>query len=104
MESFKSWLELLSYLVTVVGLPFAIAVFLLEQRKERRNEEEEIYRQLSDEYAEFLKLALEHGDLQLFRRPPPQLDEEQQQRKQVLFGVLISLFERAYLLVHEEHM
>ncbi len=40
-ESFLQWSELLSYLVTVVGLPLAIYVFLLEQRKERQNEEEE---------------------------------------------------------------
>ena len=32
--------ELLSYIVTVVALPFAIAVFLFEQRKERQNEED----------------------------------------------------------------
>ena len=43
------WLEALSYIVTVVGLPFAIAVFLYEQRRERQNEEEEIYQRLSDE-------------------------------------------------------
>jgi hypothetical protein len=34
--------ELLSYIVTVVALPFAIGVFLFEQRKERENEEEAI--------------------------------------------------------------
>ena len=30
----ETW-ELLSYIVTVVGLPMAIGVFLFEQRKER---------------------------------------------------------------------
>lgn len=35
--SLPSW-ELLSYIVTVVALPFAIAVFLFEQCKERANE------------------------------------------------------------------
>jgi hypothetical protein len=33
----ETW-ELLSYIVTVVGLPFAIGVFLFDQRKERENE------------------------------------------------------------------
>ena len=60
--------EFLSYVVTVVGLPFAIAVFILEQRKERDNEEEEIYQRLSDEYREFLKLVLDNSDLHLLRR------------------------------------
>ena len=33
--------ELLSYLVTVIGLPLAIFTFWKEQRKERENEDEE---------------------------------------------------------------
>jgi hypothetical protein len=100
----ETW-ELLSYVVTVVGLPFGIAVFIYEQRRARRNEEEEVYQELSDEYAEFLKLCLANSDLQLrSRRPVGQLTTEQEERKLVLFDILISLFERAYLLVYEEQM
>ncbi len=100
------WLEALSYLVTVVGLPFAIGVFLYEQRRERQNEEEEIYQRLSDEYAEFLKIVLQHADLGLMRPHAAEavLTEEQRERRGVLFELLVSLFERAYLLVYEEHM
>lgn len=58
------WAEALSYAVTVVGLPLAIAVFMYEQRRNRQNEEEEIYQRLSDEYTEFLKLVLANPDLQ----------------------------------------
>ena len=99
-------MEMLSYFVTVVGGPVAIVVFLVEQRKERRNEEEEIYQRLSDEYREFLKLVLENSDLQLLRREGTRQDftEEQQERRQAIFGILVSLFERAYLLVYEEKM
>jgi len=98
--------EFLSYVVTVVGLPFAIVVFILEQRKERDNEEEEIYQRLSDEYREFLKLVLDNSDLQLLRREVVQkeLTEEQKERRLAIFGILISLFERAYLLVYEDDM
>jgi len=98
------WMEFLSYLVTVIGLPLAIGVFVHEQRKERLNEEEEIYQRLSDDYQDFLKLALEHADLKLVSRQPQTLNEEQAERKAILFGILIALFERAYLLVYEEHM
>ena len=45
--SLPSW-ELLSYIVTVVALPFAIAVFLFEQRKERANEEEAIWQRVQE--------------------------------------------------------
>ena len=100
------WLEALSYVVTVVGLPFAIAAFLWEQRKERQNEEEEIYQRLSDEYAEFLKTVLQHADLGLMRPQPSavELTDEQKERLGVMFELLVSIFERAYLLVYEEHM
>jgi hypothetical protein len=100
-------LEMLSYLVTVIGFPLAILTFVWEQRKERRNEEEEIFQRLSDEYREFLKLVLDNSDLHLLRRAGrrlEQLTEEQAERRLAIFGILISLFERAYLLVYEDRM
>lgn len=104
--TFLEWCELCSYIVTIIGLPFAIIVFLIEQRKERQNEEEEIFQRLSDEYREFLKLVLDNADLQLVRKEKTQLElsDEQKERRFVIFGILISLFERAYLLVYEKDM
>ena len=106
MSSVLEWFEFLSYVVTVIGLPFAIIVFILEQRKERQNEDEEIFQRLSDEYREFLKLVLDNSDLHLLRREGAQqeLTEEQKERRLAIFGILISLFERAYLLVYEDGM
>jgi hypothetical protein len=105
MDMLQIW-ELLSYVVTVIGLPFAILIFIYEQRKERQNEEEEIFQRLSDEYREFLKLVLDNSDLQLLRREATaqSLTPEQKERRFAIFGILISLFERAYLLVYEEDM
>lgn len=98
-------LEGLSYVVTIVGLPFAIGVFLFEQRRERANEEEEIYLKLSEDYSKFMELVLQNADLQLRSGVPrPNITEEQQERRLVLFQLLVSLFERAYVLVYEEHM
>ncbi len=100
----ESW-ELLSYVVTVIGLPLAIAVFVYEQRKERDNEEEEVYQLLSDNYQDFLKTALEHSELRLFSaEQTPSLSEEQRERMLIIFSMLVSLFERAYLLLYEDHM
>src|ERR1051326_2189163 len=98
--------ELIFYIVEIFGLPFAIVVFLIEQRKERQSDEEEIFQRLSDEYREFLKLVLENSDLQLLRREGSRQDftPEQRERRFAIFGILISLFERAYLLVYEETM
>lgn len=98
--------ELASYVVTVIGLPMAIFVFMFDQKRERQNEEEEIYQRLSDEYADFLKLLLKNADLQLLspESSSPALDAEQIERKKIIFDILISLFERAFILVYEEEM
>jgi len=104
MFSRETW-EILSYAVTVVGLPLAIGVFLYEQRKERDNEDEEVYQLLADNYQDFLKMALANPDLRLFSAESfPSLDEEQRERRLIIFNMLVSLFERAYLLLHEEGM
>lgn len=103
--TFTDWWQLLANVVTFFGLPLAIYTFALEQRKERENEDEEVYQQLSDAYTEFLKLVLEHSDLKLrTRSSTPDITDEQRERIQVLFEILISLFERAYLLAYSESM
>lgn len=100
------WTEALSYIVTIIGFPLALGVFLYEQRKERLNEQEEIYQRISDEYTNFLKLVLSNADLQLLRKlgAEQELTEEQKERKFTLFSILVSLFERAYLLIYEDKM
>ncbi len=104
--TFMEWGELLSYVVTIIGLPLAIVVFIYEQRKDRQNDDEEVYQRLSDEYTTFLKLVLEHADLHLLRSAPnlPPLNDEQMERKFLLIGILVALFERAYLLVYDDVM
>ena len=100
----QTW-ELLSYIVTVFGLPMAILIFIYEQRRERENEDEEIYLLLSDAYTDFLKLVIANPDLGLHSQPGRHnWDANQRERALAIFEILISLFERAYLLVYEEDM
>jgi hypothetical protein len=104
MTTLETW-ELMSYMVTVIGLPLAISVFIFEQRKERDNEEEEVYQLLSDNYQDFLKIVLEHPDLHIFTiEETPALSIDQRERMFIIFSMLISLFERAYLLLYEKEM
>ena len=105
MSETLQWLEALSYIVTIVGLPLAIVVFVLDRRRDRQMDEEEIFLRLSDEYADFMRLVIDNADLRLRSpTPPTNLSEEQQERKLALFAILVSLFERAYVLVYEERM
>ena len=91
--------------MTTIGLPLAILVFVYEQKKERDNEDEEVYQLLSDNYEDFLRLALGHPDLRLFSpEQTPELNDEQRERMLIIFNILISLFERAYLVLYEPKM
>lgn len=96
--SIELW-EMASYVVTVVGLPFAIFLFFYEQRKERDNEDEEAYQVLQNAYTEFLEIVLANPDLQLRSATMrPDLTDEQRERVLIIFEMLISLFERAYIV------
>jgi len=102
--SIDTW-ELLSYVVTVFGLPVAIFAFLYEKKRERDNDEEEVHQLLSDNYQEFLKTALENPDLRLFSaEESTELSDEQKERMLIIFSMLVSLFERAYVLMYERRM
>jgi hypothetical protein len=99
----ETW-ELLSYIVTAIGFPVAIIAFLYEQKKDRDSDEEEVYQLLSDNYQDFLKVALDNPDLRLFSTERKDLSAEQHERMVIIFNMLISLFERAYLLLYERRM
>lgn len=105
MLELETW-ELLSYVVTVIGLPFAIGVFWLEQRKERQNEREEIFLKLLDEYTDFAKVLIDNADLKLMTGVSNQdkLSPEQQEKKFIIFDLLISFFERSYILLYDHYM
>ena len=101
----KEFWEILSFVVTALALPFAIVIFLYEQRRERRNEEEAEYQLLSDAYNDFLKVVLAQPDLRLrSTTATPDLSPEQEERMLVIFDMLISLFERAYLVAYQPRM
>jgi hypothetical protein len=103
--SWREAFELASFAVTVIGLPFAVWVFYVQQRKERENEEEEAYQHLADAYNDFLKVVLANSDLQLRTNSAlPDPTSEQKERMLVIFDMLVSLFERAFLVAWKPEM
>ncbi len=100
------WLEAISYGVTILGLPLAIGVFIYEQGKQRQNQENALHRTLSEEYDNFLKLTLNHADLLLLHqgKAAAELSQEQRERQQILFSILVSLFEKAYIILYDTGM
>lgn len=94
--------EVASYVVTALALPFAIFLFLYDQRKERDAEEEEAYQLLQNAYIDFQKIVLENPDLRL--RSTTSRDDisaEQRERTLIIFEMLTALFERAYIVSYE---
>ena len=100
------WLEALSYVITILGFPTAIIVFIFEHRRRLGNEENELHRHLSEEYDNFLRLVLDNADLLLLRasNAPPTLSEEQFERREIIYRMLVSLFEKAYIILYSENM
>jgi hypothetical protein len=104
--SMMTMLEALTYVVTILGFPIGIYVFLVQQRRARQHEESALHRTLSEEYDSFLRLALENADLQLFRGGMAQgeLSVEQRERQLILFRILVSVFEKAFIILYDEQM
>lgn len=97
---FLTWMELLSYVATVVGIPLAIAVFVFEEKKERQSEQEEIYEKLMDHYARIQERLFEHPELD--HHETPLTNPEDARRQYILYEMLISLFERSFILLYGE--
>lgn len=100
------WLEAMSYVVTILGFPAAIFVIVREERLRRENERSELHRNLSQEYDTFLRMVMDNSDLLLMSRSslPEPVSEEQRERTEIIFRMLISLFEKAYIILHTNDM
>ena len=69
MESLHLLLEDLSYVVTLLGVPLAIFVYLKEQRHLRDEREYGTYDALDQKYIEVQQLCLDHAELDVFDTP-----------------------------------
>lgn len=94
--------ELLHHAVQIVGLPFAVFVFLRQQRQALRNEEAQLFQGLLDQYVAFSHLLVQNADLGILSRKGAgrPLTDEQEERRTVLFDALVTMFERAFVLLH----
>jgi hypothetical protein len=62
---------------------------------------DEAYRSLDEKYLEYEKLCLQHPNLDVFdhpQEPTDALNDEQEKQELIIFSILISIFERAYLM------
>jgi hypothetical protein len=93
-------LELASYVVVVLGVPTGIFQYVRAKRREREDRERQVFDAISASYIEFQHLCLERPHLDVFDIPderPAPLTPLQEKEELIAFGVLFSIFERAYL-------
>ena len=78
----------------------------MEQRKERANEQEELFVKLLDEYNELAKILIDNADLRLLtgKASGEILSPEQEEKKFIIYDLLVSFFERAFILIYENNM
>lgn len=91
-------MELLSYVAEVVGIPFALLTFIWQEHRERQNEEEEIYDKLMEHYTHVQMRLFEHPELDQHEKPLE--NKEDIRRQSILYDMLVSLFERAFILLY----
>ena len=88
--------------MTILGRPFAIFLFYQEKIKKRRDREFGTHNVNDGKYIHFLEMCQERPDLDVLDIP---LESNihgtkflQKRQEQILFTILISIFERAYLM------
>jgi hypothetical protein len=103
--TFKEIAETVSHVIVIVGLPLAIIQYWKESSKERMDRRYEIYSSMDEKFVEWEKLCLEYPELDIHDvkdSVPVVLNEKQKKQEVILFTILFSIFERAYMLYSDE--
>ena len=101
MQTISLYLEIATFIITILGLPAAIFIYLQEQKKQREEREYGTYDALDDKYIEIQQLCLDHSELDVFDSPfdsPVDLSEQQKKQEEAILLIRISIFERAFLM------
>jgi hypothetical protein len=95
-------LEALSYLVVILGIPAGLVRYFVATRREARDREQATYDALDANFVSFHRLCFDNpglgiddGTRELGAKPPSPEDEVQ---RRAAFTILLSLFERAFLM------
>lgn len=101
IEEVRLYLEIVTYIVTIIGVPVAIYIYIQEKIKERNEREYGTYNALDDKYIDFLKLCLDNKEIDFYDindKNKKRETEILQNKEIVMFEILFSIFERAYLM------
>jgi hypothetical protein len=98
--NFKDCLEMAQYFAVILGIITALFQYIRSERKNTKDKEYETYNASDEKYIDYLKLCLDHPDLDVFDIPDGEvnnLKDEREKKSIIMFTILFSIFERAYI-------
>jgi hypothetical protein len=101
MDVIAQYLEIATFIITILGVPAAIFVYLKEQSNRRIEREYGTFDALDEKYIDIQQLCIEHPELDVFDSPfdnPKELSAEQKKQEEAILLIRISIFERAFLM------
>lgn len=104
MDILSQYLEITTHIITILGVPTAIYVYLKEQKKQREEREYGTFDALDDKYIEIQQLCLGYPELDIFDSPfanAKDLSEEEKKQEEAILLIRISIFERAFLMYQQ---
>ena len=105
IESVKDIAQIIYYLTLSVAGPLALVEFLKARKSDRRANEYKVYDELNNRFFEYQKIALEYYDLDILDVPnndPSLAFDKKRKQEMVAHAMLFSLFERAFLMFHQQ--
>ncbi len=100
-ETISGIFQIVQYLVFIIGIPITIYKYITSKKREQYDREYGTYDALDREFKEYSKLCIDHPDLDVSGYPnenPPKYTPAQKKQERIMFSILCSLFERAYLM------
>lgn len=101
LEAAANLVTALGFIITIGGLFFALRTYRAERERERLEKAYGTFDDLDNKYVEFMYKCTEHPRLDFFSVPAPKgrsLSDADRLIERAMFAVLISIFERAFLM------
>jgi hypothetical protein len=107
LETVKVVAQIVYYVAMSIAGPLALMEYFKAKKRERRANEYKIYDELDNRFFEYQKIALQYYDLDILDVPnnDPSLSfDKKRKQEMVAYAMLFSLFERAYLMFHQQEI
>lgn len=98
-------LQIITYCISILGIPGAIYVYWDNKRKERKDKEYNTYHALDEKYSKFLELCIQYPELNMYYLPlekSSKLTPTQKIQRYALFEILISTLERSHIMYADQ--